>query len=68
MAKESGAAPTNLGGSLGDGTDKLAGPLYTSPVPRSSLGAEPTGGPKEGKSVSDPLGYLSHAGKKRGRK
>ena len=68
MARGGGAAPTNLGGSLGDGTDKLAGPLYTGPVPNSSLGAEPTGGPTSGKGVADPLGYLGKTGRKRGRK
>lgn len=53
-----GAAPTNLGGSLKEGSNKLAGPLYTAPVANSSLGAEPVGGPTAGKNPRDPLGLL----------
>jgi len=36
--------------------EKLAGPLYTSPG--DSLGAAEVAGPKGGKPVPDPLGYL----------
>lgn len=50
-----GAAPTVFGERQDDGY--FLGPSYSKPASKTSLGAEPVGGPTSGPAIKDPLGY-----------